>query len=146
MRTLNLKSVAEVISEGWSKFQYLKASQCDLDCIPLRHTFVSLIFYSLRSIYAQNSNPMAYWLYIKHLSVVRHHGFDPKWVLRILQLPRCHRNFNAICPCAAELERCNRFSNCRTLGDQIGQMDLRVGGPSCTGSAADESPDYTLLF
>jgi len=39
-------------------------------------------------------------------------------------------------PRAAELKRCNCFSNCRTLGAPIGQMDLRVGGHSCTGSAA----------
>jgi len=40
-------------------------------------------------------------------------------------------NLNAICQRAAELERCNRFSNCRTLGAPIGQMDLRIRGPGC---------------
>jgi len=39
-------------------------------------------------------------------------------------------NLNAICPRVAELERCNRFSNCRAFGVQIGTMDLKVGGPS----------------
>jgi len=55
------------------------------------------------------------------------------------QLCSCH---GVICPRAAELERCNRFSNCRALGAPGGQMDLsRVEGHSCTWSAADESPD-----
>jgi len=48
-------------------------------------------------------------------------------------------------PCAAEIEWCNCFSNCRTLGAPNGQMDLRVGGPSCTESAADESPDIAAI-
>jgi len=56
-------------------------------------------------------------------------------------LVKSERNLST---CAAELERCNRFSNCRTVGAPIGQMDLRVGGLSCTGSATDES--QTLLF
>jgi len=50
--------------------------------------------------------------------------------------------FERICPRAAELELCNRFSNCLTLGAPIGQMDLsELGGPSCMKSVEDESSD-----
>jgi len=42
---------------------------------------------------------------------------------------------------AAELERCNRFSNCRTLGAIFQQLFYRVGGPRCRASAADENLD-----
>jgi len=37
------------------------------------------------------------------------------------------------------------FSNCCALGAPIGTMDLRVGGPSCTGSVADESIDIDAI-
>jgi len=33
--------------------QYFKVNQCDLDYIPLRPTFVSLIFYFLQSVYCK---------------------------------------------------------------------------------------------
>jgi len=55
------------------------------------------------------------------------------------------RNLNAICPRAAELERCNRFSNCRTIRAPIGQMDIGVEGHRYTGCAADESPDIGAI-
>jgi len=48
-------------------------------------------------------------------------------------------NLNVICQRAAELDRCYRFSNCLTLGAPIGQMDLRVGGPTCKRYAANDS-------
>jgi len=59
MHTPNLKSVAVANSKKWTKFQYLKVGQCDLDYIPLLPTFVSLILYSLQSIHMQNLNPIA---------------------------------------------------------------------------------------
>jgi len=55
-------------------------------------------------------------------------------------------NLNAIRPRAAELARCNRFSNCRTLGPQMGKWISELGGPSCTGSVAADIGAYTLLF
>jgi len=49
---------------------------------------------------------------------------------------------------ATELERCNRFSNCGTLGTPSGQMDLRAGRPycTCTRSAADQSTDIGAVL
>jgi len=54
---------------------------------------------------------------------------------------------NVICPHAADLERCNRFSNCCTLGAPTGQMDRRVGGPKAHGicSRSDESSDIGAI-
>jgi len=51
------------------------------------------------------------------------------------------QSLNAICPRAAELGRCNGFSNCRTLGVPIGQMDLKVM-PAAKKATEDEFKLY----
>jgi len=73
-------------------------------------------------------------------------GFDNSAAFRKPQSTYQLVKFECNLSRAAELERCYHFSNCRTLGAPIGQMDLRVGGSCCMGSAADERAQTTMLY
>jgi len=77
-------------------------------------------------------------------------GFDWKCTFMILLLTS-----SLTVPALAVLIKCadtrqsyfigTCFANCSTLMLSFWQMFLRVGGPSCTGSAADESSDIGAI-
>jgi len=81
------------------------------------------------------------WPLVRHLGFV---GFDNSAASMV---PRSTIlwNLNTICPCVAELEQCNGFSNCHTLRAQLGKRISRVGGPYLHGVCSRSEPNINAI-